>query len=45
MNKLVTLYTMISKTIMLNNWQYKQRLEKKNKIAYVSVAWSKKKRK
>ncbi len=45
MNKLVTLHVMISKTIMLNNWQYKRRLEKKNKIAYVSVAWSKKKKK
>ncbi len=45
MNRLVTLHAMISKTIMLNNWQYKQRLEKKNKIAYVSIAWSKKKKK
>ncbi len=45
MNKLATLHAMISKTIMLNNWQYKQRLEKKNKIAYVSVAWSKRKKK
>jgi len=41
----VTLHAMISKTIMLNNQQYKRRLEKKNKIAYVSVAWSKKKKK
>ncbi len=45
MNQLVTLHAMISKTIMLNNQQYKRRLEKKNKIAYVSVAWSKKKKK
>ena len=44
-NKLATLHAMISKTIMLNNWQYKQRLEKKNKITYVSVAWSKRKKK
>ncbi len=38
MNKFVTLHAMINKTIMLNNWQYEQRLEKKNKIVYVSVA-------
>jgi len=44
-NKLATLHAMISKTIMLNNQQYKRRLEKKNKIAYVSVAWSKEKKK
>jgi len=37
-NKLITLHVMISKTIVLNNWQYERRLEKKNKIAYVSVA-------
>ena len=37
-NKLMTLHVMISKTIVLNNWQYERRLEKKNKIAYVSVA-------
>ncbi len=30
---------------MLNNWQYERSLEKKNKIAYVSVAWIKKKKK
>ncbi len=45
MNKLATLHVMISKTIMLNNQQYKQRLEKKNKIIYVSIAWSKRKKK
>jgi len=45
MNKLATLHAMISKAIMLNNQQYKRRLEKKNKVAYVSVAWSKKKKK
>ena len=45
MNRLTSLHAMISKTIMLNNWQYKQRLEKKNKITYVSVAWSKRKKK
>ncbi len=45
MNKLATLHAMISKTIMLNNWQYKQRLEKKNKIVYVSVMWIKRKKK
>ncbi len=45
MNKLATLHAMISKTIMLNNWQYKRKLEKKNKITYASVAWSKKKKK
>ncbi len=45
MNKLVTLHIMISKTIVLNNQQYKRRLEKKNKITYVSIAWSKKKKK
>ncbi len=44
-NKLATLHFMISKTIVLNNQQYKRRLEKKNKIAYVSVAWIKKKKK
>ncbi len=44
-NKLATLHTMISKTIVLNNQQYERRLEKKNKIVYVSVAWSKKKKK
>ncbi len=44
-NKLATLHAMISKAIMLNNWQYKRRLEKKNKITYVSVAWSKRKKK
>ncbi len=44
-NKFATLHAMINKTIMLNNWQYKRRLEKKNKITYVSVAWSKKKKK
>ncbi len=44
-NKLVTLHVMISKTIVLNNQQCERRLEKKNKIAYVSVAWSKKKKK
>jgi len=38
MNKLATLHVMINKTIMLNNWQYERRLEKKNKITYVSVA-------
>ena len=38
MNKLTTLHAMISKTIVLNNQQYKRRLEKKNKITYVSVA-------
>jgi len=37
-NKLATLHAMISKTIVLNNRQYKRKLEKKNKIAYVSVA-------
>jgi len=45
MNKLTTLHAMISKTIMLNNQQYERKLEKKNKIAYVSVAWSKRKKK
>jgi len=45
MNKLATLHAMINKTIVLNNQQYKRRLEKKNKIAYVSVAWSKRKKK
>jgi len=45
MNKLATLHVMISKTIMLNNQQYKRKLEKKNKITYISVAWSKKKKK
>ncbi len=44
-NRFATLHAMISKTIMLNNWQYERRLEKKNKIAYVSVARSKKKKK
>jgi len=44
-NKLATLHAMISKAIMLNNRQYKRRLEKKNKITYVSVAWSKRKKK
>ncbi len=33
MNRFATLHAMISKTIMLNNQQYKRRLEKKNKIA------------
>jgi len=36
---------MISKTIMLKNQQYERRLEKKNKIAYASVARSKRKKK
>ncbi len=45
MNRFATLHAMISKTIMLNNQQYERRLEKKNKIAYVSVAWSKRKKK
>ncbi len=45
MNKLATLHAMISKAIVLNNWQYERRLEKKNKIAYVSVARSKRKKK
>ena len=45
MNKLATLHDMISKAIILNNQQYKRRLEKKNKVTYVSVAWSKKKKK
>ncbi len=45
MNKLATLHAMISKTIVLNNQQYERRLEKKNKIAFASVAWSKKKKK
>ncbi len=45
MNKFATLHAMISKTIVLNNWQYERRLEKKNKIAYVSIAWSKRKKK
>ncbi len=45
MNKLATLHAMINKTIMLNNWRYERRLEKKNKIAYVLVAWSKRKKK
>ena len=44
-NKLATLHVMISKTIVLNNRQYKRRLEKKNKITYASVAWSKGKKK
>ncbi len=45
MNRFATLHAMINKTIMLNNQQYKWRLEKKNKITYVSIAWSKKKKK
>jgi len=45
MNRLATLHVMISKSIMLNNWQYERRLEKKNKVAYASVARSKKKKK
>jgi len=45
MNKLATLHAMISKAMMLNNQQYKRRLEKKNKIAYISIAWDKKKKK
>ncbi len=45
MNRFATLHVMISKTIMLNNRQYERRLEKKNKIVYVSVAWSKRKKK
>ncbi len=45
MNRLATLHAMISKTIVLNNQQYERRLEKKNKIAYVSIAWSKEKKK
>ncbi len=44
-NRLATLHVMISKTIVLNNRQYKRRLEKKNKITYASVAWSKGKKK
>ncbi len=44
-NRFATLHAMISKAIVLNNQQYERRLEKKNKIAYVSVAWSKKKKK
>ncbi len=44
-NKFATLHIMISKIIVLNNWQYERRLEKKNKIAYASVARSKKKKK
>ncbi len=36
-NRLATLHAMISKTIVLNNRHYKRKLEKKNKIAYVSV--------
>jgi len=45
MNRLATLHAMISKAIVLNNRQYERRLEKKNKIAYVSVARSKRKKK
>ncbi len=45
MNKFATLHIMINKIIVLNNWQYEQRLEKKNKITYVSIAWSKRKKK
>ncbi len=45
MNRFATLHAMISKTIVLNNQQYERRLEKKNKIAYVSIAWSKEKKK
>ncbi len=45
MNKLAILHAMISKTIMLNNQQYKRKLEKKNKITYASVEWSKRKKK
>ncbi len=44
-NKFATLHAMISKTIVLNNWRYERRLEKKNKITYVSVAWNKRKKK
>ncbi len=45
MNRLATLHAMINKAIVLNNRQYERRLEKKNKIAYVSIARSKEKKK
>jgi len=44
-NRFATLHAMISKTIVLNNRQYERRLEKKNKVAYVSIARSKEKKK
>jgi len=44
-NRFATLHAMISKTIVLNNRQYERRLEKKNKIAYISIARSKEKKK
>ena len=44
-NRFATLHAMISKAIVLNNQQYERRLEKKNKVAYVSIARSKEKKK
>ena len=42
-NKFKSLHDMITKTVVLNNQQYKRRLKKKNKFAVTSVRRSKEK--
>ena len=41
-NKLKMFFAIIIKTIILNNQQYERRLEKKNRVTYISVKKSKK---